>query len=307
MKQAQVAAWGDLPKCIEVDAPSAAPVGQIQLKVLAAGVHQVVKSRAAHKHYSAIVLPHVPGVDGVGEDVGGKLYYFNAMTEQGGSMTEAINVLQQKVAPIPDGADPVQIAGLVNPVMASWMAIAKRTTGLQSGFTALILGATGVSGAAAVDVARTLGAAKVVGVARSAAKMDGLGLDATIELWSDPNTIDWTPAMDVDVNLDFLYGPTTVSLLKALKPGKPVQYVQIGAIVAPTIDLPGDLLRSKDITMRGAGPGSWQLKDFGAELPKMIEAIASGKVRPGSFQKVRLTDIESAWNQQGGDRFIITP
>lgn len=307
MKQAQVTSWGEVPKYIDVDEPGAAPAGHIQLKVLAAGVHQVAKTRAAGKHYSAHVLPHIPGVDGVGQDAEGNLYYFNAMTDQGGSMTEIINVPRQKVVPVPDGADPIQVAGLVNPVMASWMAIVKRTSGLQAGFTALILGATGMSGAAAVTVAQTLGAAKVVGAARSAAKMTGLGLDATVELGSDPSRIDWTPAMDVDVVLDFLYGPYTLSLLQALKPTKPVQYVQIGTVVEPAIDLPGDILRSKDITMRGAGPGAWQMKDFGEQLPLMIDAIAYGKVRPGKFQEVKLADVESAWTQQGGDRMIITP
>lgn len=307
MKQAQVTSWGGTPKYLDVDEPDAAPAGHIQLKVLAVGVHQLVKSRAAGKHYSAHVLPHIPGVDGVGKDADGKLYYFNAMSDQGGSMTEVINVSSQKALQLPAGADPIQVAGLLNPVLGSWMAVVKRTSGLQPGFTALVVGATGMSGNAAVGVARTLGAGKVVGAARSAAKMAGLGLDATIELGSDPASIDWTPAMDVDVILDFLYGASTVSLFQALKPRTPVQYVQIGTVVGPTVDLPGDVLRSKDITIRGTGPGAWGMQDLGAELPKIIDAITSGKVRPASFQEVKLADIESAWTQQGGQRMVITP
>lgn len=307
MKQARVTSWGEPPKYIDVDELGAAPAGHIQLKVLATGVHQLVKGRATGKHYSANVLPHIPGVDGVGQDADGRLYYFNAMTNQGGSMTEVINIPLQKVVPVPDGADPIQVAGLVNPVMAGWMAIVKRTNGLQLGFTVLILGATGLSGTAAVSVARKLGAAKVVGGARSAAKMAGLGLDATVQLGSDPTSIDWTPAMDVDLVLDFLYGPSTLSLFQALKPTKPVQYVQVGTIVEREISLPGDILRSKDITIRGTGPGAWQMKDFGEELPKIIGAIASGEIKPGKFQEVRLADIESAWTKQGGDRIIVTP
>lgn len=307
MKQAQVTSWGEPPQYVEVADPSAPPSGQIQLRVLAAGVHQLVRSRAAGAHYSAHTLPHIPGVDGVGQSSDGKLFYFNAMSPTGGSITEIINVPVERTAPIPDGADPVQVAGLVNPVMASWMGVSARTSGLQPGFTAVIMGATGVSGVAAVGVAHALGAGKVVGVARSAAKMAGSGLDATIELASDPTKTDWSAAMDVDVVLDFLYGPGTLSLLQALKPTKPVQYVQIGTIVERTIDLPGDLLRSKDITMRGTGPGSWQLKDFAKEAPDMIKAIVSGKVKPGKFQEVRMKDITTAWSQKGGDRMIITP
>lgn len=307
MKQAQVTSWADPPKYIQVADPGAPPSGHVQLQVLAAGVHQLVKSRAAGSHYSARVLPHIPGVDGVGRDSNGKLYYFNAMTEQGGSMTEVINVPTQRMVPVPDGADPIQIAGMVNPVMASWMAISKRTTGLQPGFTVLILGATGVSGAAAVDVARVFGAGKVIGVARSAPKMAELGLEATIELGSDPANIDWSAAADTDVVLDFLYGPVALSFLKSLKSTKPVQYVQIGTVVERTIELPGDVLRSKDITIRGTGPGSWRLKDFAEQAPGMVKAIASGEVRPGKFREVKMADIEAVWTQTGGDRMVITP
>ncbi|KAJ4416757.1 hypothetical protein N0V82_006568 [Gnomoniopsis sp. IMI 355080] len=307
MKQAQVTSWADPPKYIQVADPGAPPSGHVQLQVLAAGVHQLVKSRAAGMHYSASILPHIPGVDGVGRDSDGKLYYFNAMTEQGGSMTEIINVPNQRLVPVPDGADPLQIAGMVNPVMASWMALAKRTTGLQPGFTALVLGATGLSGIAAVDVARAFGAGTVIGVARNAPKMAGLNLDATIELGSDPVNTDWSPAVDIDVVLDFLYGPVTLSFLKSFKPTKPVQYVQIGTVVERTIELPGDVLRSKDITIRGSGPGSWRLKDFAEQVPGIVKAIASGKVRPGKFREVKMADIESVWTQKGGDRMVITP
>lgn len=306
MKQAQVTVWGQPPQPVEVADPGPPPPGHHQLKVLAAGVHMLVRSRAAGTHYSVSGLPHIPGVDGVGQTSDGQLFYFNAFSPTGGSMTELINVPVERAVPVPDGADPVQVAGLVNPVMASWMAISARTSGLQPGFTAVVLGATGVSGAAAVGVARALGAGKVVGVARSAAKMAALGLEAAVELASDTSQTDWTAAMDVDVILDFLYGPAMMALLKALKPTKSVQYVQIGTIAGPTIDLPGDLLRSKNITMRGTGPGSWQVPELNIELPNMIRAIASGQIVPGKFQEVRLQDIETAWGQKGEDRMIVT-
>lgn len=307
MKQAQVITWGELPKYLDVADPGPAPEGHIQLKVLATGVHQVVKTRASGKHYSARSLPHIPGVDGVGQSADGRLHYFNALTDTGGSMTELINVPVFKTVPVPDGADPVQVAGLVNPVMASWLALAVRTSGLQPGFTAVILGVTGVSGAAAVGVAKTLGAGKVIGAGRSSAKMADLGLDETIELASDASKTDWAAALGTDVILDFIYGPATLSFLQALKPGKPVQYVQIGTIAELTMDFPGDLLRSKDITMRGTGPGAWGPKDFVKEAPAMIEAIASAKVKPWKFQEVKMQDVEKVWNQTGGARMIITP
>lgn len=309
MKQAQVAAWGESPKSVEAPTPAlpSADSGQVQVKVLAAGLHNLVRGRASGNHYSAKVLPHIPGADGVGTTLDGKLVCFSTITPTGGSFTEVINVPVASTTPVQDGADPIQVAGLINPVMASWMALHARTANLPTGFTAVIVGATGVSGTAAVSVARVFGAGKVVGVARSAAKMGGLGLDATVELQDDATKTDYTAALDADVILDFLYGPPMLALFQALKPQKPVQYVQIGTVVEQKMDFPGDVLRSKDITIRGAGPGAWKMQDFAEQCPAIIEAIASGKIKPHKFQEVKLEDIETAWAQKGGDRIVVIP
>ncbi|KAH7041977.1 hypothetical protein B0J12DRAFT_702642 [Macrophomina phaseolina] len=309
MKQAQVTTWGEAPKCVEVPTPEAptSDSGQLQVRVLAAGLHQLVRGRASGIHYSANVLPHIPGADGVGQTPDGKLVYFSTITPTGGSFTQVINVPIASTVPVPDGADPVQVAGLLNPVMASWMALHARTSGLPRGFTAVIVGATGVSGTAAVSVARVFGAGKVVGVARSAAKMEGLGLDAAVELQDDPARTDYSPALDADVILDFLYGPPMLALFQALSPQKPVQYVQIGTVVERTMVFPGDVLRSKDITIRGTGPGAWSMREFAQQSPKMIEAISSGKIKPHRFQEVKLEDIEAVWGQKGGDRTVVVP
>ncbi|KAJ3044722.1 hypothetical protein HDV00_001126 [Rhizophlyctis rosea] len=313
MKQAQVTTWGSAPQYLEVEAPATPDPasGLVQIKVLASGLHQLVRGRASGKHYSASILPHIPGADGVGRTVhDNKLVYFMTITPQGGSFSELVNVPKSNVFPVPESVanvDPVILAGMVNPVMASWMALATRTSNLPANFTVAILGAAGMSGAAAVDVARIFGAGRVVGIARSAAKMSGLGLDAVVELQDDPSKTDYTPALEADVILDFLYGPPALALLQAWpKFAKPVQYVQIGTIVDPNVVFPGDLLRSKDITMRGAGPGAWSMqRDFAVQCPKIIEAIGSGKIRPGKFQEVKLADIEAAWAQKGGDRTVV--
>ncbi|GME50138.1 Alcohol dehydrogenase superfamily zinc-containing [Neofusicoccum parvum] len=307
MKQAQVTVWGEAPKCVSVPDLPAASSGQVQIRVLAAGLHNLVRSRAAGKHYSAQGLPHTPGVDGVGTTADGRLVYFATLTPTGGSFAETVNVPIAATTPVPAGADAVQVAGLLNLVMASWMALATRTTALPAGFTAVVVGATSLSGAAAVSVARAFGAARVVGVARNAAKMAPLGLDAAVELADDPDRTDYAAALDADVILDFLYGPPMLALFRALGKGKPVQYVQCGTVVERSMDFPGDVLRSKDITLRGTGPGAWRMEQFAEHSPRMVEAIASGKIAPHKFQEVKLEDVEEAWARKGGDRMVIVP
>ncbi len=309
MKQAQVAAWGESPTVYDVPAPQFPPPDSdlVQIKVLAAGLHSLVRGRATGKHYSAKSLPHIPGTDGVGLTPEGKLVYFPSMTPHGGSFTELINVPRPATSPVPSGADPIQVAGLLNPVMASWMAYATRTTQLPDHFTAVILGATSLSGIAAVSVSRLFGAGRVVGVARNATKMAALGLDGTVELKDDVKSTDFSAALEADVILDFLYGPGALGLLSAVSPYKPVQYIQIGTAAGTTVEFPGDLLRSKDITMRGTGPGAWQMSQFIKQVPKIIEAIADGKIAKYRFQEVKLNDIQQAWSQPGADRMVIVP
>lgn len=89
----------------------------VQVKVIASGVHRLVRSRAAGKHYSAKGLPHIPGIDGTGTTTDGKLVYFSTITPTGGTMADYVNVPKRATISLPEGADPVQIAGLVNPAM----------------------------------------------------------------------------------------------------------------------------------------------------------------------------------------------
>jgi NADPH:quinone reductase-like Zn-dependent oxidoreductase len=304
MKIAQVTEFGQAPKFVETETPpTPAPDSDlVQIKVIASGVHQLVRSRAAGQHYSAQGLPHTPGVDGVGTTPEGQLVYFTILTPKGGSFAEYINVPRTMAKPVPEGADPVQIAGLLNPGMSSWTALAFRTTSLPKDFSVLINGVTSTSGALAISIARHLGAGRVIGVARNVMKMDTLGLDEIIELKEPATETDFSKAANADVILDYLYGEPAAHLLSSLKPTKPVQYVQIGSLASAEMKLPSTVLRSKDITIRGAGPGAWKMSEFALQLPDLLNALVKVKTQP--LKTVALKDIEKAWEDRS-DRLIV--
>ena len=65
---------------------------------------------------------------------------------------------------LPPGADPVKIAGGLNPGLASWLPLKARVREIGSLATVLVLGVTGMAGYLAVQHARLLGANRVVGV-----------------------------------------------------------------------------------------------------------------------------------------------
>ena len=273
-----------------------------QITVIAAGLHGLVRSRAAGKHYSSKTLPHTPGTDGVGRTPEGQTVYFSTFAT-GGSFSEIINVPKAAVTPLPEGIDPYQAAGLVNPALSSWMSLKTRVDHLPKGFTVLIMGATSASGEIAISVARSLGARKVIGCARNAQTLSSLCLDETIVLRPIVEETDLSNAADVDVILDYMYGPPTEHLLRSVSFTRPVQYVHIGSVAGLDITLPGSVLRSKNLTLRGAGPGSWSFADMRVELPKLLEAFRTMDLR--AVKKVPLRDIEEAWGWTG-QRLVFT-
>lgn len=306
MHTALVTKWGELPKYVEVDTPPvpSADSDLIQIKMVASGLHQVAKSRAAGTHYSARTLPHVPGVDGVATTSDGKYVYFSTIGA-GGSMSEVINVPKKDTTPLPEGLDPVQVAALLNPTMSSWMAMRTRTFDLPEKFTVLIMGATTMSGTVAVPLVRSLGAAKVIGVARNVAALEKLDLDEMIQLMDSAEKTDFSKLGDVDVVLDYLWGPPTAHLFNQLASKVPVQYVQIGSMAGLEANIISANLRSKQITIRGAGPGSWTIPQLEGEYGNILNALKGVKKQEVSV--VKLADIEKVWNEGSKTRMVFVP
>ncbi|KAI9152341.1 quinone oxidoreductase [Paramyrothecium foliicola] len=306
MYAAQVTSWTEPPVYTQVQELSEPSADQLQLRVLATAIHRLVRSRAAGQHYTSRVLLHLPGVDGVGQDVvTGKKYYFFALAS--GSFAEVVNVPKTAAWELPEGADAVTVAALVNPAMSSWMALAARTTELPNNFSVAVLGVTSASGRIAVHVARKFGASKVVGLARNATAMGKLGLDDTIVLSASTN---WKNIGEVDVILDYVFGAQALELLQALPPSdKEVQFVQIG-MVSGQEDIPvsASLLRSKRITIRGAGPGSWSMQEFAAEVPGMLNLVAVLE-RENDIVVRDLKDIAGVWIDKGleSKRVVFVP
>jgi NADPH:quinone reductase-like Zn-dependent oxidoreductase len=306
MHTAIVTKWGETPKYVEVETPPvpSADSGFVQIKLVASGLHQIVKSRAEGTHYSAKTLPHVPGIDGVATTEDGKHVYFSTLAT-GGSMGEVINIPKKDTTPFPEGLDPVQAAALLNPAMSSWMAMRTRTIDLPKNFTVLIMGATTMSGTIAIPLVRSLGAAKVIGVARNVAALEALGLDETIQLMDPVEKTDFSKLGDVDVNLDYLWGPPTVHLFNQLASKVPVQFIQVGSMAGLEANLVSANLRSKNITMRGAGPGAWTFPQLIGEYGNILNALKS--VKKQEVRVVKLADIEKVWNEKSTVRMVFVP
>ncbi|KAH8721867.1 hypothetical protein BGZ61DRAFT_347339 [Ilyonectria robusta] len=311
MLAAQVAEWGASPKAVQVPLP-ATPTddSMVQIRVRAAGLHQLVRTRAAGKHYTAVSLPHTPGVDGTGVDVStGKQVYFNTLGAGTGTFAELVNVPRSSVAELPSGVDAVQAAGLMNPVMSSWMALRQRVDFIKSGqkkdWSCFILGATSMSGKLAIKVARMLGATRVIGAGRNEAALKTLGLDEIIVLKETPLDTDFGVAADVDVVLDYLYGPWIGAYLGSptTRAGTtPLTWVCIGSMAGLDGAVPAAGLRQRDVSVRGSGPGAWSTETLDAEAAGMLGVLDG--VREEGIREVRMEDVEAEWTSGGKGRVI---
>lgn len=83
-----------------------------------------------------------------------------------GSMAEQTLVSPAQCIALPDGLSDVTAAAIAVPGMSSWAALTERAK-LVPGETVLVNGATGTSGRLAVQIAKHLGAKRVIATGRN--------------------------------------------------------------------------------------------------------------------------------------------
>ena len=156
-----------------------------------------------------------------------------------------------------------------------------------------------------MPLARALGAGRVVGAARNERALEELGLDRKIVIAEKVEETDFDDLDDVDVVLDYVYGPLAIHLFNSLKTPKPVQYVHIGALSEPEVMIHGGVLRGKDITIRGSGPGAWGMKAFAETLPELLRIVPSLPEQP--VEVAKFEDLEEGWKYTGPKRLVFVP
>jgi NADPH:quinone reductase-like Zn-dependent oxidoreductase len=175
MRAAVVTAFDQPPRYAEFPDPVATSDDEVVVDVLAVGLHPRVRSGAGGSHYtSSGRLPLVPGVDAVARTPAGALVYFVAADDAAGTMAERAVADRRRMVTLPADADPVVVGAAMNPAMSSWIALRRRID-FSPGAGVLVLGATGNAGQMAVQIAKHLGAASVVGAGRDAVRLDSLG------------------------------------------------------------------------------------------------------------------------------------
>jgi NADPH2:quinone reductase len=183
--------------------------------------------------------------------------------------------------------------------------------------TVFIFGATGVAGRIAVQVARYVGAKRVIGAGRNVVSLEAAGVDAMVRLTDPEGEIRKRLAAEVepgiDAVIDYLWARPAELLLDALGKGfrpervRSTRWVEIGESAGKTIALPGSILRSIDLKLMGSGFGSVSLDRILAAIPTLFDLAAQG-VLSIEVEQVHLKDVEAAWSRKTeGSRIVFVP
>jgi len=305
MKAALVVEAGKTPIYGDFSEPIPAD-GEVLVTISAAALSNVVKSRASGTHYSSSgQFPFVVGIDGVGRLDDGRRVYFVLPHAPFGSMSEKTAIRSSQCVSLPDELDDVTAAAIANPGMSAWAALKERAE-LAVGEVVLVNGATGAAGRLAVQIAKYLGARKVVATGRNREVLKSLvdlGADVTIPLGDGGDAFEDAlkeqfSGDGVDVVLDYLWGQSAERIIiagaKAGKDPVPIRFVHIGSVSAPDITLPSAALRSSAITLMGSGIGSIPVNRMVRAIGDLMKATV-----PGGFQittkTVPLSNVENVW------------
>ena len=317
MKAAVIHRSGDIPQYEEISDPTVKEGQQLGC-VSTASIKNLDKSLAAGSHYDKTYgqFPAIVGVDGVVVLEDGSRVYAGSAPPYG-MLAEKTVVPAGYSVPVPDGLDDVTAAALPNPAASAWMALTCRGQ-FKQGNNVLILGATGVTGKMAIQIARHLGAGKIIAAGRNESafeRLKTLGADEVIPL-SRPEDVIRAAFKKVaketpfDIVLDYLWGRPAELLLDALTGhdlravGKVTRYIHIGEMAGPTIQLPGAVLRSTGLELYGAGGGGVSKAAMTSLFTEVIPAIFRLAVEGRLMIETHvmpLSTIAEAWGRAGGD------
>ncbi len=317
--KAAVVRGGEAPVYADFDEPAARD-GEVVVTMRASALSNITRGQAAGSHYSSEsgADAFVPGFDGAGALADGTRVYFVSPRRPFGAIAERAVVRRGLCVLLPDGVDDVTAAAIGNPGVSSWAALTERAK-FVAGESVLVNGATGTSGKLAVQIAKHLGAAKVIATGRNPTalkELPALGADSVISLDDTPERLvarfrDEIRAHRVAVVLDYLWGPPAERIIAAIAgdggdASRRIRYVEIGAMAGRDIALPSAALRSAALEILGSGMGSTSFDRLIACVGALMQAVVPAGLAIAT-ETAPLRDVAAAWTRNtGANRLVFT-
>lgn len=295
------------PPSLEERAAPTPGAGEEPIAVVAAPVTPLdLLCASGTSYFGTPVTPYVPGVQGVGHRADGTPVWFATsagMRPGDGSMAEAVVVPGVDVVPLPDDVPLPLIAALGLSAVAAHAALT-RTGELSARERVIVLGAGGVVGQSAVQLALLAGAAQVVAVARSAVALDralAMGASAAVQLLPDEDVPTLADRLreaaggPVDLVLDPIFGVPASAALRVLRPGG--RLVNLGGSAGPTATIDSATLRGGSLRVLGYTNNSLSGAQRAASLGVVAGHAAAGRLIV-SYESVPFEQVSDAWTRQ---------
>jgi NADPH:quinone reductase len=319
MRAAVVEAVGSPPAATEADDPAPGE-GTALVAVEAVPLNPVEIRVAAGRHPRRAQPPYVPGLEGAGTVVEsarlapGTRVRFESSALPGfgarGTLAEYAAVPEESLAELPDAVagDVAAALGVVG--VTALLALERAAP--AGGERVLVLGATGAVGQMAVQLAKLMGAGRVVGAGRSPEQLERareLGADEVVELGDGDDlagSFEQAAGGQLDIVVDPLWGEPAMAALGAI--AEEGRLVNVGQSAGADVRIPLESVRNRQGSIHAISSGWTALDRKVAAYRRVLEDVVAGRLVVDR-EVVPLDDVTSAWERQGaspGRKIVIS-
>lgn len=300
MRAARIAELGSPPAPAEVEDDGA-------IEVVAVALNPLDLAVGAGRFYGGHPpLPYIPGAEAVGRLDGSRVYLFGEGygVRRDGFLCERTDFPPELAVPVPDELDDATAVATGIAGVAAWVPLA-RLVSVRRDDRVLVLGATGLVGTIAVQVARLLGAERVVAAGRSEeklARLVELGADAQVVLGSDGLVERMRDACGGDgptVVFDPVWGVPVQAAIEATAPK--ARIVNLGQSAGPEATIASAAVRGKQLTILGHANVAMPPEERRAAYEEVAAHVAAGRIRI-ERETFSLEQVAEAWSAQAAGR-----
>jgi NADPH:quinone reductase len=304
MRAAQIAELGTPPQAVTVE-------GDGSVEIVAVALNPLDLNVGAGRFYGGHPpLPYVPGCEAVGRLDGGSVYLFGEGygLRRDGFLVERVDFPAHLAVPVPDGLDDgvAATAGIAG--IAGWLPLAQ-VAPVRPDDRVLVLGATGTVGSITVQVARLLGAERVVAAGRDRDRLERareLGADETVSLDGGDLAERMREAAGGDgptLVVDALWGEPVRAAVEAAAPG--ARIVHVGQSAGPEATFPSAAVRGKRLSILGHSNFALSPAEQRRAYLDVAAHMATGRIRI-DVETFTLDEIGAAWKAQAnGSKAVV--
>jgi NADPH:quinone reductase-like Zn-dependent oxidoreductase len=310
---------GGAPELAEWPRPGLLP-GQALVKVSVAALNPIDLLISAGKHPAGVPpVPHVPGIEAVGSTVesdhhaaGTRVRVSVAGGYVSGALAEYVTVPDPACVPVTAELADDQAAAIGVVGISALISLRDRV-GVGKGESVLVLGATGALGRASLQVARRLGADRIIAAGRDPERLAALGAlaDGTVLLGADEPAGSLRARLDeaggpVNVVVDPLAGPYAPRAVQCLAPGG--RYLNVGDLAGPAMTVESGWLRHGGLTLTGFSGASVTPGQGIAAYGEVALLAASGTfgLPVRAFPASRVGEAWAAQSRSPGAKVVVT-